>query len=116
MHRGVASCLGKGINDAILCQIRDQITARLRKIRLRAAHADLIGGTARDFGRHPPGFAENKDYVLTPKRSPTPARSCSARHQSSLARYHCTVRFSPSSTVTEGRQPSSVRMRVGSIA
>ena len=47
---------------------------------------------------------------------PTPARDCRARHQPSLSRYHCTVRASPSSTVTEGRQPSSVRMRAGSMA
>ena len=51
-----------------------------------------------------------------PRRLPTPSRSRSGRHQSSLARYHATVLRSPSSTVTEGRQPSSARMRDGSMA
>ena len=63
------------------------------------------------------GRSEDKRlHALTPRRVPTPWRSCKGRHQASLSRYHCTVRARPSSTVTEGRQPSSVRIRVGSMA
>ena len=55
-------------------------------------------------------------HASTPSRSPTPALFCKARHHSSFARNQSTVRASPSSIVTDGRQPNSSRMRVGSIA
>ena len=69
-------------------------------------HPDRLVGRARNACRHHP----------FPSRTPTPWRPCSACHQAALSRYHCTVRSSPSSTVTEGRQPSSLRMRPGSMA
>ena len=69
------------------------------------------------FAGQLPGFAENQQaHAFTPSLSPTPARDCSARHQGSLARYQSTVFSSPCSSVTEGRQPSSVRIRLGSMA
>ena len=70
-----------------------------------------------EFAGELPGLAEDQNlHVFTPSRTPTPARACSGFHQASLSRYHCTVRSNPSSTVTEGRQPNSVRIRVGSMA
>ena len=67
--------------------------------------------------RHLPGLAEDqKLHALVPNRSPTPLRANSGCHQAALSRYQRTVRRRPSSSVTDGRQPSSSRMRVGSMA
>jgi hypothetical protein len=76
-------------------------------------------GLPRKLGRDLPRFAEYEDrhrQPALPRRSPTPVRACSARHQSSCPRYQSTVRARPSSTVTEGDQPSSSRMRLASMA
>ena len=61
------------------------------------------------------GPEDEQLHALVPTRLPAPA-SHSGRHQLSLSRYHCTVRRSPSSTETDGSQPSSSRMRVASMA
>ena len=77
-------------------------------------HDRRAGG---EFAGDLAGLAEDEDpHARAPSRAPTPSRSWSARHQGSLARNQSTVRASPCSSVTEGRQPSSVRMRVGSMA
>ena len=77
----------------------------------------LCRSAADQFCCNLPGFSEDGDFhVPVPSRCPTPWRSRSGRHQYSFARYQSIVRARPSSSVTEGRQPSSSRMRAGSIA
>ena len=107
-----------GVDDACLAQGQGsgRGTCRDRQIGPVAAHAKRIGARRASSVATCPVWPKTKDHALTPSRWPTPARFCKARHQSSFARYHSTVRRSPSSTVTDGRQPSSVRMRVGSMA
>ena len=91
-------------NPRLLCKFSQSIGFRKAARFAHHKFSDLIEGD-RVHLSHP-----------FPRRAPTPSRDCRARHQFSLSRYHCTVFSSPSSTVTEGRQPSSSRMRVGSIA
>ena len=83
---------------------------------LRAAEEHRLRGQPGKFRGDLAGLAEDEKGHATPSRFPTPSRLCSASHQSRLSRYHWTVRSSPSSTVTLGRQPSSARIRDGSIA
>jgi hypothetical protein len=89
------------------------------QIGLVAAERDDVG-LPRELRGDLPGLAENQDAhrPYPPSRGVRrrPRRACSARHQSSFSRYQSTVRASPSSTVTEGCQPSSSRMRVASMA
>ena len=89
----------------------------ISEIGLRAAKRRDRGQTAQ-FRGHLAAGAEDEDrhHPTLPNLCPTPSRSCSARHQSSWARYQSTVRASPSSTVTDGSQPSSSRMRAASMA
>ena len=104
-HLGVAG--GNRIGTAV----------RLAQIGVAARQEDGPGQLQPQLLRHLTGRSEDQRlHALTPRRCPTPWRFCRGRHQASLSRYHCTVRARPSSTVTDGRQPSSVRIRVGSMA
>ena len=65
----------------------------------------------RDLARR----AENQQFhAFTPSRCPTPCLPCSGRHQSSLSRYHWTVRASPSSTRDRG-PPAQFRADAGRV-
>ena len=86
------------------------ITAQKPRCGIRLAQPDKL---LRDLPRAP---KDQKRHALTPNRSPTPARDCRARHHASFCKNHWTVRRNPSSSVTDGRQPSSVLMRLGSMA
>ena len=62
-----------------------------------------------------PRFIEDAVNYFLPKRCPTPVRFNKGCHQPSFSRYHCTVLSRPSSSVTDGRQPNSLRMRLASM-
>lgn len=86
------------------------------KIGLVAPKGDNLGLALKLRGDLP-GFAKDQHaHTVAPSLWPTPLRPSSGRHQTSFSRYQRTVRSSPTLTVTEGRQPNSSRMRVGSIA
>ena len=110
---------GGGIDHQIAVKARNLRRAgrRVSLVSLRAGEKHRLRQTGAKLLRQLSCGAKNQRlHAMVPRRWPTPARSCKGRHQASLSRYHCTVRASPSSTVTEGRQPSSSRMREGSIA
>ena len=113
VHRREGGC----VDDGTGLQGCDPVGAGfwVGQVRRLPAQALNIGQGGQLLGHLAP-LAKDQDHDPTPSLLPTPSRPCSGRHQASLSRYHCTVRASPSSSVTEGRQPSSSRMRVASIA
>ena len=82
--------------------------------------AARLGG-AGELAGHLPGLAEDQGphqalACFRPSRSSLWPRAWIACHQSRLSRYQRTVRRSPSSSVTDGAQPSSSRILPESIA
>ena len=125
--RGLGLGLGaihRGIGGSVDHKARGGRTQRLRagirigQIGVIAAQENGPWRTFCQFPRDLPGPAKDQQSLhhAVPSRRPTPSRDSSGCHQSRLSRYQATVRRSPSSTVTDGRQPSSSRIRVGSIA
>ena len=120
-HRAGVMRLYRGGTGRGIRQVGGVAAQAGHRLRLPCQFRGHLAGSAEDenvHGARGPSvlYRAACAYAVTPSRSPTPLRVCSARHQSSLSRYHCTVRRNPSSTVTEGRQPSSARMRPGSMA
>ena len=114
----VHSRIGGGIDHGCGRACRDGRTAsgRIIQISILAAQKGRIRQVPAQLLRDLPCGAKHQYAHALPSRLPTPSRLCSARHQSSFSRYQRTVRCSPSSTVTEGSQPSSCLIRDASIA
>ncbi len=79
------------------------------------------GGGQGELAGDLPGLAEDERAhqalaFSRPSRSSLWPRAWIACHQSRLSRYQRTVRRSPSSSVTDGCQPSSSRILLASIA
>ena len=85
-----------------------------RRIYLKASA--LRGRAAHDFARDLAGCAKHQKFHPSPRRFCASVRCWIARHQLSLSRYQRTVRRNPSSSVTEGRHPSSASILDASMA
>ncbi len=111
-----------GVDDCIRARGPDCSVAgpRNAQIGLRPVETGHVAGEGGQLPRDLAGFAEHQDHARLPKpvpnRAPTPSRVSKGRHHASFSRYHRTVFSNPSSNVTEGRHPSSVLMRDGSMA
>ncbi len=108
-----------GVDDGVGAMVPNGVRDRggIRKLDIVAAKPDRARIEPPDFACHLPGPAKNEELHITlPSRTPTPLRSRRAPSHPVLARNQSTVRASPSSIVTSGRQPTSARIRVGSIA
>ena len=103
---------GKHHTQALIALARRRVTVLWTMLRTRQTFDPLKNAARLPHYAAPCPAAT----VPSPRRCPTPGRASSGRHQSSCARYQSTVRASPSCSVTEGRQPSSARMRAGAMA
>ena len=113
---------GGSVHDRIDLSVHDGPGANIRRhqVGLRPSEDrrfDIRRTLARQLTPDLSCLSEDEQpHATPPRRRPTPSRFKSGRHQSSFSRYQSTVLASPSSTVTEGRQPSSSRIRLASIA
>ena len=117
VHGGIGGGVDHGVGG--VCFNRTGAAGRVGQIGGGTVEGDDLDTAAiqrPQFRGDLPAVPKDKNLHAVPSRLPTPLRFCSARHQSSFSRYQSTVCASPSSTVTEGCQPSSDLMREGSMA